>query len=58
MDETIFDNAIWLNDRDIFEKVHPLMDRETVQRIEKKIYTMSEHGLPVLFNSAPELRPH
>lgn len=58
VDETIFDNAIWLNDRDIFEKVHPLMDRETVQRIEKKIYTMSEHGLPVLFNSAPELRPH
>lgn len=56
VDETIFDDPFWLNSRNLFEQVHPLINESAVKRIENRIQEMSRNGLPVAYNSAPTLK--
>ena len=56
IDESIYDQPLWLNDHYVFKKAHPAISDETVKRVEKRIAEMGKNGLPVFYNSAPSLK--
>lgn len=51
VDEEIFDNPIWLADRELFYKVHPKISPEIVERVEKKCTKFKEEKLNIDYNS-------
>lgn len=56
VEEDIFDDPFWLSSRELFDKIHPLVSRNAVMRVEARIDEMREKGLPVVYNSAPSLK--
>ena len=53
MDESVYDNPLWVNSREVFIKTHPLVTEEIIQSTECRINDMKERGLRVNLNSLP-----
>lgn len=50
VDESCYDDLFWTSDRELFDKVHPLLTEPIMMRIERKIERMKLKGYPVTFN--------
>jgi hypothetical protein len=49
IDESVFDNALWFRNRNLFYAVHPLICEDDIRKLEERIMAFSKQDLPISY---------
>lgn len=50
INESVFDDILWMTNRELFFRTHPLVDINMVKRVEKRVQNMLKNNLRVRYN--------
>lgn len=49
IDESVFDDALWFRNRNLFYLVHPLICEDDIRKLEERIMALSKQDLPISY---------